>query len=290
MQFKYSLGVISLCSALLLVGCNDDNSPASQTPTVQEQKQKLQPIIIQGALPVESEKMASKLENKTIEEIGGWKFWKGTYNGYPMIISKTRMGMSNSAAATALAIERYKPIAIINQGTSGGHDPDLHVYDIVLGKYTTNIGAFRTPKQPVGGGSNSLTWVEAFDVLPTDESDPEPIAIRKFEGDQELLMAAHKVRYDKGDVVEGTIGSADVWNNELDRIQFFHQRYGTSVEEMEAASVAQIASQFNVPFLGIRILSNNITNNGAYDPGTGEACQEYVLNVAEEYMKSKLPK
>ncbi len=265
MQFKYSLGVISLCSALFFVGCNDDNSSASQTPTVQEQKQKLQPIIIQGALPVESEKMASKLENKTIEEIGGWKFWKGTYNGYPMIISKTRMGMSNSAAATALAIERYKPIAIINQGTSGGHDPDLHVYDIVLGKYTTNIGAFRTPKQPVGGGSNSLTWVEAFDVLPTDESDPEPIAIRKFEGDQELLMAAHKVRYDKGDVVEGTIGSADVWNNELDRIQFFHQRYGTSVEEMEAASVAQIASQFNVPFLGIRILSNNITNNGAYD-------------------------
>ncbi|ETR95919.1 5'-methylthioadenosine/S-adenosylhomocysteine nucleosidase [Acinetobacter lactucae] len=291
MQFKYSLGVISLCSALFLVGCNDDNSSASQTPTVQEQKQKLQPIIIQGALPVESEHMASKLENVTVETIGkSWTFWKGTYNGYPMIISKTRMGMSNSAAATALAIEHYKPIAIINQGTSGGHDPDLHVYDIVLGKYTTNIGAFRTPKQPVGGGSDSLTWVEAFDVLPTDESDPEPIAIRKFEGDQELLMAAHKVRYDKGEVVEGTIGSADVWNNELDRIQFFHQRYGTSVEEMEAASVAQIASQFNVPFLGIRILSNNITNNGAYDPGTGEACQEYVLNVAEEYMKSKLPK
>lgn len=47
-------------------------------------------------------------------------------------------------------------------------------------------------------------------------------------------MAAHKVRYDKGEVVEGTIGSADVWNNELDRIQFFHERYGTSVEEMEA--------------------------------------------------------
>ena len=130
-----------------------------------------------------------------------------------------------------------------------GHDPDLHVYDIVLGKYATNIGAFRTPKQPLGGGSNSLTWVEAFDVLPTKESDPEPIAIRKFEGDQELLMAAHKVRYDKGEVVEGTIGSADVWNNELDRIQFFHERYATSVEEMEAASVAQIASQLNVPFL-----------------------------------------
>ena len=74
MQFKYSLGVISLCSALFLVGCNDDNSSVSQTPTVQEQKQKLQPIIIQGALPVESERMASKLENKTVETVGGWTF------------------------------------------------------------------------------------------------------------------------------------------------------------------------------------------------------------------------
>ncbi|MFW1707822.1 5'-methylthioadenosine nucleosidase, partial [Acinetobacter baumannii] len=87
--------------------------------------------------------------------------WKGTYNGYPMSITKTRLGMSNSAAATALAIERYKPIAILNQGTAGGHDPDLHVYDIDLGKYATNIGAFRTPKQPLCGGTNSLTWVEA---------------------------------------------------------------------------------------------------------------------------------
>ena len=98
-----------------------------------------------------------------------------------MIISKTRMGMSNSAAATAIAIERYKPIAIINQGTSGGHDPKLNVYDIILGKYAANIGAFKTPSKAVGVGSNSLEWVEAFDVLPEDETDPEPIAIRKFQ-------------------------------------------------------------------------------------------------------------
>lgn len=88
----------------------------------------------------------------------------------------------------------------------------------------------------VGGGSNSLEWTEAFDVLPTDESDPEPIAIRKFEADKDLLLAAQraKTNYSKGRVVEGTIGSADVWNNELDRIAFFHKNYGTSVEEMEA--------------------------------------------------------
>ncbi|MEE9901646.1 MAG: 5'-methylthioadenosine/S-adenosylhomocysteine nucleosidase [Acinetobacter haemolyticus] len=285
-RLKYAVGIVGVCAAFLFSACNSDESKKDNEP---QQQMKLQPIVIQGALPVESERMAAKLDHVTVETIGGWKFWKGTYKGYPMIISKTRMGMSNSAAATAIAIQKYQPIAIINQGTSGGHDPELNVFDIVLGKYTTNIGAFRTPQQPIGGGSDALTWHEAFDVLPEDESDPEPIAIRKFESDPELLIAAYaaKANYSKGQVVEGTIGSADVWNNELDRIKFFHRTYGTSVEEMEAASVAQIAHQFKVPFLGIRILSNNITNNGAYDPATGEACQDYVLDVAEQYMKAK---
>lgn len=287
MQFKSLMGIVSVCAALVLSGCNGDSSSNSNNQA--QEKLKLQPIVIQGALPVESERMVSKLDNVSEEVIGKWKFWKGTYKGYPVVISKTRMGMSNSAAATALAIQHYKPIAIINQGTSGGHDPDLKVFDIVLGKYTTNIGAFKTPNKPIGGGSNALEWNEAFDVLPDDESDPEPIAIRKFEGDKELLVAAYKAKahYSKGQVVEGIIGSADTWNNELDRIKQFHTVYGTSVEEMEAASVAQIAHQFEVPFLGIRILSNNITNNGAYNPATGEACQDYALEVAEQYMKAK---
>lgn len=286
-MFKKLLLCFGVCSSLLITGCNDDHD--QKQSTTESPKQSLQPIVIQGALPIETESLASRLDNTTTETIGGWKFWKGTYQGYPVIISKTRMGMSNSAAATAIAITHYKPIAIINQGTSGGHDPALNVYDIVVGKYTTNINAFRTPVLPLGGGSDSLKWTEAFDVLPDDESDPEPIAMRKFEGDADLILAAHKakVNYSKGKVVEGTLGSADVWNNELDRIAFIHKTYGTSSEEMEGASVAQIATQFNVPFVGIRVLSNNITNNGAYDPGTGEACQDFVLDVVLEYMKAK---
>lgn len=287
MIFKKLLMAVGLSTFALLSGCNDDDDSAKNNPPPQNKT--LQPIVIQGALPIETERLASKLSDAKIETYGGWKFWKGTYQGYPVIISKTRMGMSNSAAATAIAIQQYQPIAIINQGTSGGHDPALKVYDIVLGKYTTNIGAFRTPQTALGGGSDALKWNEAFDVFPEDESDPEPIAIRKFEGDAELLTAAHKakVRYQHGQVVEGTLGAADVWNNELDRIAFLHKTYGTSAEEMEGASVAQIATQFNVPFLGIRVLSNNITNGGAYDPGTGEACQEFVLDVVVEYMKEK---
>lgn len=72
-----------------------------------------------------------------------------------------------------------------------------------------------------------------------------------------------------------------MWNDEIDRISHLHAAYGTMVEEMETASTAQIAGLFNTPFLGIRVVSDNATNNGAYDPRTSEACQDYVYDVVK---------
>ena len=54
---------------------------------------------------------------------------------------------------------------------------------------------------------------------------------------------------------------------------------------METASAAQIAGLFQIPFLGIRVLSNNITNGGTYDAKTGEACQDYVYGVVKAYIE-----
>ena len=95
-------------------------------------------------MDVEVRKLAGALEHVTEEKVQGWTFWSGTIDGYPVVISKTLKGMSNAAAATALAAERYHPVAIINQGTAGGHEPGLHVYDIVLGMQAVNLGAFKT--------------------------------------------------------------------------------------------------------------------------------------------------
>ena len=89
-------------------------------------------------------------------------------------------------------------------------------------------------------------------------------------------------------IAEGTIGSADFWNNEVDRIKWIHTKFGTSVEEMEGASAAQIAEAYDVAFLGIRVLSNNKTNGDPYNPDTAVACQEYVSEVVKKYI-STLP-
>ncbi|MBJ7960352.1 5'-methylthioadenosine/S-adenosylhomocysteine nucleosidase [Bacillus mycoides] len=267
----------------ILAGCN-------VTPKQVEAKSNQNPILIQGPMPIEAEKFAKRLKNVKEEKSGSFVFYKGTVDNYPVIVAKTGKGMENTAAATAVAIEKYKPIAIINQGTSGGHDPNLNVFDIVLGKQVANIGSLKTTNMNENQGIEPEKWI-SMDLMASEGSageDPNAEKIRYYEGDKDLLAAANAVKdkYTKGKVVEGTIGSADVWNNEVDRIKWFHTKYGTSVEEMEGAAAAQIAKAYDVPFLGIRVLSNNKTNGGKYNPNTAAANQEYVYEVVKKYIDS----
>lgn len=271
-------------SVLLLAAALAATPPAF----AQAQPSGARPIVVQGAMQIEVEALTRRLEHVTTDTVGQWTFWRGTIDGYPVIVSKTLKGMSNAAAATVIAIERYHPIAFINQGTAGGHDPALRVYDIVVGASSVNLGAFKSPSRPAGAGSNTLDW-SPIDLTANDgsaASSATPRHLATFKGDAALLAAARSVRstYTRGKVVEGVIGSSDVWNDEVDRILRLHAAYGTDAEEMETASAAQIAKQMGVPLLGIRILSDNALNGGAYDPKTSEACEDYVYQVVKVYI------
>jgi len=246
------------------------------------------PVIIQGAMPIEIESLRSRLHDGSVETIGGWTFWKGTFDGYPVVVSLTLRGMSNAAAATAIAVERYRPVAIINQGTSGGHDPALHVADIVIGTSAVNIGAFRSPFRALGRGSDPLDWMPLDLTAEGSAINATAHTPSRFQADSSLLDAARRVQssYTKVRIVEGVIGSSDIWNDELDLIAKFHATFGTAVEEMETASAAQIASLFHVPFIGIRVLSDNTTTGEPYDPKTSEVCEAYVAEVTKTYIAS----
>jgi adenosylhomocysteine nucleosidase len=155
-----------------------------------------------------------------------------------------------------------------------------------------NLGSFKTGYRARGHGSNFADWIP-LDLMHSEGTageDPNAHSMRRFHGDDGLLAAARNARgrYGRGRVVEGVIGSGEIWNSEIDRIQRFHELFGTTAEEMETASAAQIAGLFEIPFLGIRVLSNNITNGGTYDARTGEACQEYVYDVVKVYIGEKL--
>jgi len=269
---------IAACVAFLLPACGASAVRDGDTSA---------PLIVQGAMDAEMRRLVAALDHPVEEHVGGWAFWSGTLDGHRVVVSKTMKGMANAAAATALGADRYHPAAIINQGTAGGHQPDLHAFDIVIGVESVNLGSIKTPFRAQGQGSRSEEW-QPLDLLRSEGSagtDPLAISMRRFKADEGLLLAARSVRgqYSKGRVVDGVIGSSDAWNSELDRIARFHSQFGTSVEEMETASAAQVAADFGIPFLGVRVLSNNITNGDTYQRTAGEESQQFVLSVMRAY-------
>ena len=90
------------------------------------------PILIQGAMDVETDRTAGRLEGRTEETMAGFRFWRGRYRGLELVVSRTEVGTISAAAATALGIQRFSPILVLNQGTAGAHRSDLHVGDVVV--------------------------------------------------------------------------------------------------------------------------------------------------------------
>lgn len=105
-------------------------------------------ILVQGAMDIEVNTVISNLDYIKKQKYGSWIFFIGNIeckNGLNrVIVSRTEQGLVNASAATVIGIEKYKPDIIIDHSTSGVHDINLHIGDIVLGTNIVNIGAFMT--------------------------------------------------------------------------------------------------------------------------------------------------
>lgn len=242
----------------------------------------MKPILYTGAMDAETLYLMQELEQPERVTLGCWKCMRGILDGIPVVVVRTNQGMANAAASTALAIERFQPCAVINQGTSGGHAPDLHRGDIVIGERVINMGAVRTPDRDRGAGMD-LEHAEplGLEIANTDAGDGRKVTA--FPADAMLLSAAEQTPWTEGRIAKGTIGSGDIWNNELDRIDWLHTNWGTLTEEMEAAASAQICMAYEIPFLGIRILSNTAVHGESFDETTGLQCQKFARAVIARY-------
>jgi adenosylhomocysteine nucleosidase len=241
------------------------------------------PIAVQGAMDMEVSALLKEMGKYKEENYGNYTFYRGKINGIPVIVSRTEVGMVNAATSTTLLIEKYHPKAIINQGTAGGHDPNLHVFDTVIGTEVMNIGKYTTEHLDDGQGMKPESW--SFDKTEMRENSKiEKYA--SFKSDSKLVKVALSVanKYKHGKVVKGKVGSADVWNREVDRIQWFHEKVGTSVEEMEAASVGQVAKSFDVPYLSIRTVSNSEVSGDKVEDL--ETAGKYGAKFAVEVVKA----
>ena len=225
-------------------------------------------ILIQGALDIEIEYLVSKLENVEKKVISDYEFFIGDLFGKKFVISKTLVGTINATISTTLGILNFSPTLVINQGIAGSHKRNLHIGDIVVGEKCYNINSYNMPAKVQGAGSNPFEWElskRAKDFKLADENIVKNL--------YEFLSK----NYDKK-VRKGVLGSGDLFSREIDRIDWINKTFENLSEDMESIGTFTVSSKFNVPCVGVRIISNNELTLEELDKSQATILQELLFN------------
>ena len=89
-------------------------------------------IGIIGATELEAAPFFDMMENYAVTEKALLRFCEGHIEGTPVVVVFCGVGKVNAALATQILIDTFGCEAVINAGTSGGMDPSLHIFDIVV--------------------------------------------------------------------------------------------------------------------------------------------------------------
>jgi adenosylhomocysteine nucleosidase len=234
-------------------------------------------VLVQGALDVEVQPLLAALEGRRTTQISAWTFWKGPIGAKQLVVSRTEAGPINAVAATVLGIERYRPTLIINQGTAGAHNPDLRLWDIVIGERTVDYSAYTSPHAAAGSGIQPAHWKPDPHRLRLDGKQLTPFST--FSGDARTIQIATAMKNPRGRVFRGTVGSAYQYNREIDMIANIRARYGTDSEDMESAFAHGAAIGLRTRFLAIRMISDSEYNHPTFERVAGQYCSEFVVEL-----------
>ena len=229
-------------------------------------------LLVQGAVDTELDRILAGLPAGREAEHNGCWFYETTCGPLRVVLSRTGVGTLNAVLATCAGLSAYRPDAVLNQGSAGGHTRDMAVGDLVLGQSAIPINELTMPIRAAGQGSDALTW------------QPGPRAV-PMECDAQLLELVQRVPCAGGKVHIGRLGTGDLFSRESDRIDWLHKTFGNLCEDMESAAVYKACHAAGVPVLGVRVIANNELTGMHDAPDCGfferakDMLQDHMLNV-----------
>ena len=189
----------------------------------------------------ESEHMLEQLSNNTY-----------CPNHSSVAVVTTGIGSVYAAMEITKNIITNPPDVILNVGCAGAHNPSLAIGDVIVGNEvipTSNVIVDHMNNFKLYGvrnrtDSNSVLSWKSDERLLNIMSD----IILKTQSDPDMPFVT----------LLGRIASSDTWNDNVQTVTRLYDRYETQCEEMEAASIGQIANHYSIPFLPIKDISNSV--------------------------------
>ncbi|MET0960428.1 MAG: 5'-methylthioadenosine/S-adenosylhomocysteine nucleosidase [Psychrobacillus psychrotolerans] len=196
-------------------------------------------IAVIGAMEEEVELLRNEIENPETKSIANSEFTSGIYKNHEVVLLKSGIGKVNAAMSTSILLNEYKPDYVINTGSAGGYDPTLEVGAIVISDEVRHHDVD----------------VTAFGY----EIGQVPQLPAAFKADERLMKLAEEAVYEIGEhqAATGLIATGDIFMHDPAKVEQVRNHFPQMKAcEMEAAAVAQVCYQFEVPFVVIRALSD----------------------------------
>lgn len=210
------------------------------------------------AMEEEIKALRAQLTNANEENIANMIFYSGQINDHEVVLVRAGIGKVQAGVTTAFLIENFKVDAVINSGSAGGIGTGLAVGDLVL--------------------STGAAYHDASATVFGYKPGQLPQQPQIFEADQELLQAVSEAASQTGlQVKPGLIVTGDQFVSSQAQIAAIKKIYPQALCcEMEGAAVAQVAYQFDKPFLIVRAMSD------VGDEDAGQSFDEFIIDAGKK--------
>lgn len=210
------------------------------------------------AMEEEIKALRAQLTNANEENIANMIFYSGQINDHEVVLVRAGIGKVQAGVTTAFLIENFKVDAVINSGSAGGIGTGLAVGDLVL--------------------STGAAYHDASATVFGYKPGQLPQQPQIFEADQELLQAVSEAASQADlQVKPGLIVTGDQFVSSQAQIAAIKEIYPQALCcEMEGAAVAQVAYQFDKPFLIVRAMSD------VGDEDAGQSFDEFIIDAGKK--------
>lgn len=207
------------------------------------------------AMPEEISTLVDHLTHQTKHVIGGVNLYQGQINGHELILCESGIGKVQAAITATLLAQIPDLDLLVNTGSAGGIGAGLNIGEIVV-----STGVAYTDVDVTGFGH------------PMGQLPNQPLV---FEADAnyaaDFVAAAEAVDLK---ATSGLIVSGDQFVNSEARIKEILKLYPQALaNEMEGAAVGQVATQFKLPFVVIRAMSDTADHEAA------EAFDDFIIDA-----------
>jgi adenosylhomocysteine nucleosidase len=236
-------------------------------------------IGIMGAMHEEINTILQLMTDIEESSYGRRTYYAGTINGVKAVVVFSRWGKVAAATTVTSLIIKFNITELIFIGVAGAIDPKLKIGDIVVAE------------QLIQHDMDARPLMDRFEIpllgVTRFQTDPDLLAlaekaIHHITGNQNQAFMEQK-EIDRfllsgTQSYKGTIASGDqFFANQRDKDMLFSDLPETLCVEMEGASVAQVCYEYDIPFVVIRIISDESNENSHID------FPEFIINVSSKY-------